>query len=74
MKSSLIVLEKLNVTSRNKDKISAGKTKLVELFNLHYINIVEKTSGITPEIEGNPKRKANVQLATQNVKLMLNLL
>ena len=30
------------------------KTKLANLFNLHYINIVENTSGAPPVIQGNP--------------------
>ena len=30
-----------------------GKTKLANVFNLHYINIVENTSGEPPVIQGN---------------------
>ena len=43
----------------NKGKIVTGKSKLVNLFNSHYVTIVVKISGCPPEIEGNPKHKTN---------------
>ena len=41
----------------SKEKIVTDKSKLVNLFNSHYVNIVEKASGCVPEIEGNPENK-----------------
>ena len=38
---------------RTKDVIKDEKI-LVEMFNKHYVNIVEKTSGIAPKNLGNP--------------------
>ena len=35
------------------------QSKLANLFNSHHVNIVEKTSGCPPEIEGNPENKTN---------------
>ena len=42
-----------NVDIRTKDLIKDEK-KLVEMFNKHYINIVQKTSGIARKVLGNP--------------------
>ena len=39
----------------NKGKIVTDKSKFVNLFDSHYFTMVEKTSGIPPEIEGNLK-------------------
>ena len=47
------------IVIENKGKIVTGKSKLVNLFNSHYINIVQKTSGCPPEIENNPENKTN---------------
>ena len=44
-----------NIAIRNSDKIVTYKIELVELFDSHYISIVEKRSGIPPEIEGIPE-------------------
>ena len=41
------------VDTRTKDRIKDGKI-LLEMFNKHCINIVEKTSGIAPKNLGNP--------------------
>ena len=51
------------IAIENKGKIVTDKSKLVNLFNSHYINIVEKTSGCAPEIEGNPENKT-IDIAT----------
>ena len=47
------------IAIENKGKIVTDKSKLVNLFNSHYINIVEKTPGCPPEIEGNSENKTN---------------
>ena len=48
-------------------KIVTDKSKLANLFNSHYINSVEKTSGCPPEIEGNPENKTNDKATVQSV-------
>ena len=47
------------IAVENKGKIVTDKSKLVNLINSHYINIVEKKSGCPREIEGNPENKTN---------------
>ena len=51
------------IAIENEGKIVTDKSKLVNLFNSHFINIVEKTSGCPPKIESNPENKTN-DLAT----------
>ena len=51
----------------NKGKIVTDKSKLVNLFNSHYINIVEKTLGCPPETEGNPENKTNDIATVQSI-------
>ena len=55
------------IAIENKGKIVTDKSKLVNLFNSHYINIVEKTSGFPPEIEGNPENKTNDIATVQSI-------
>ena len=55
------------IAIENKGKIVTDKSKLVNLFNAHYINIVEKTSGCPPEIEGNPENKTNDKATVQSI-------
>ena len=55
------------IAIENKGKIVTDKSKLVNLFNSHYINIVEKTSGCPPEIEGNPENKTNDITTVQSI-------
>ena len=43
-----------NISIKVNDDLVTDKTKLANLFNLHYINIVENTSGVPPVIQGNP--------------------
>ena len=43
------------IAIENKGKIVTDKSKFVNLFDSHYFTMVEKTSGIPPEIEGNLK-------------------
>ena len=40
-----------NISIKVNDDLVTEKTKLANLFNLHYINIVENTSGVTPIIQ-----------------------
>ena len=43
-----------DITIEDKGKIVTDKAELTEIFNTHYINIVEKSSGISPSVIGNP--------------------
>ena len=45
------------------------KSKLVNLFNSHYINIAGKTSICPPEIEVNPENKTNDKATVQSIIL-----
>ena len=45
------------------------KTKLANLFNLYYVNIVENTSGVPPVIQGNPNNPYEDNIT---VKISLN--
>ena len=47
------------IAVENKGESVTDKFKLVNLFNSHYINIVEKASGFPPEIECNPENRIN---------------
>ena len=46
-----------NITIKYKAKIVTDNNKLAHLFNNHYINIAESTSGMPPENIGNPECK-----------------
>ena len=50
-------------------KVVIDKSKLVNLFNSHYINIAEKTSFCPPEIEVNPENKTNDKATVQSIIL-----
>ena len=56
-----------NIALENKGEIVTDKSKLVNLFNSHYINIVEKTSGCPSEVEGNPENKTNQVAIVQSI-------
>ena len=43
------------------------QSKLANLFNSHYVNIVGKTSGCPQEIEGNPESKTNDMATVQSL-------
>ena len=43
-----------NISIKFNVDLVTDKTKLANLFNLHYINVVENTSGVPPVIQGNP--------------------
>ena len=55
------------IAIENKGKIATDKSKLVNLFNSHYGNIVQKTSGCSPEIEGNSENKTNDIATAQSI-------
>ena len=44
-----------NETHTDANELIKDDKTLVELFNNHYINIVEKTSGLAPNCIGNPE-------------------
>ena len=56
-----------DIAIENKVKIVTDKSKLVILFNSHYINIAEKKSFFPPEIEVNPENKTNDKATAQSV-------
>ena len=49
------------------DDLVIGKKKLANLFNLHYINIVENTSGVPPVIQGNPNNPNEANTTVKNI-------
>ena len=51
-----------NITIKHKDKIVTDNSKLAHLFNNHYINIAECTSGMPPENIVNPVCKSDDHL------------
>ena len=54
-------------TIKHKDKIVPDNSKLAHLFNNHYINIVENTSGMPPENIGNPECKSDDHLTVEKI-------
>ena len=50
-----------------KNKIVTDNSKLGHLFNNHYINIDESTSGMPPENIGNPKCKSDDHLTVAKI-------
>ena len=48
-----------NTTIKHKDKILTDNSKLAYLFNNHYINILESTSGMPPKNVGTPECKSD---------------
>ena len=56
-----------NITIKHKDKIVINNSKLAHLFNSHYINIVENTSGMPPENIGNPECKSDDHLTVEKL-------
>ena len=55
------------IARENKKRIVTDKSKLVNLFNSNCVNIVEKTSGCSPKIEGNPESKTNDIATVQSI-------
>ena len=58
-----------NISINVNDDLATDKTKLANLVNLHYIDIVENTSGVPPVIQGNPN---NLNEDNTTVKVSLN--
>ena len=57
-----------NITIKHKDKIVTDNSKLAHLFNNHYINIVDSTSGMPPKNNGNPECKSDDHLLQKPLK------
>ena len=55
------------IAIENKGKIVTDKSELVNLFNSHYVNIVEKTSACPPKIKGNHENKTNEITTVQSI-------
>ena len=56
-----------NITIKPKDKIAIDNSKLAHLFNNHYINLAENTSGMPPENIGNPESKSDDHLTVAKI-------
>ena len=56
-----------NISIKVNDDLVTDKTKLANLFNLHYINIVENTSGAPPVIQGNPNNPNEDNTTVKNI-------
>ena len=60
-------LTNANITIKHKDKIVNDNSKLAHLFNSHYINIVENTSGMPPENIGNLECKSDDHFTVEKI-------
>ena len=56
-----------NISTKVNDDLVTDKTRLANLFNLHYINIVENTSGAPPVIQGNPNNPNEDNTTVKNI-------
>ena len=56
-----------NVSKKVNDDLVTDKTKLANLFNPHYINIVENTSSVTPVIQENPSNPTEDKTSAKNI-------
>ena len=56
-----------NISIKVNDELVTDKTKLANLFNLHYINIVENTSGVPPVIQENPNNPNEDNTTVKNI-------
>ena len=56
-----------NISIKVNDDLVTDKTKLANLFNLHYINIVKNTSGVPPVIQGNPNNPNEDNTTVKNI-------
>ena len=56
-----------NISIKVNDDLVTDKIKLANLFNLHYINIVENTSGVPPVIQGNPNNPNEDNTIVKNI-------
>ena len=57
-----------NIVIKEDNEILTDNKVLAKTFNDHYINVVEKTSGITPDILGNPEIKEKDQETIDLIK------
>ena len=55
------------IAIENKVKTVTDKSRLTNLFNSHYVNIVKKTSDCPPKIESNSKNKTNNIATAQSI-------
>ena len=56
-----------NISIKVNDDLVTDKTKLANLFNLHYINIAENTSGASPVIQGNANNLNEDNTTVKNI-------
>ena len=56
-----------NISIKVNDELVTDKTKLANLFNLHYINIVENTSGVPRVTQGNPNNPNEDNATVKNI-------
>ena len=56
-----------NITIKHKDKIVTDNSKLSYIFDNHYINVIENSSGMPPENIGNPECKSNDYLTVDKI-------
>ena len=56
-----------NISIKFNVDLVTDKTKLANLFNLHYINVVENTSGVPPVIQGNPNNPNEENTTVKNI-------
>ena len=61
-----------NITIKNKGKPFNDNLKFTEIFNVHYINIVEKLSGIPPSVTGNPNNPLKDSNTEKNINEQYN--
>ena len=52
---------------RKQSKLVGDKLKLTEIFNTHYINIIENSSGIPPSTAGNPNNPLENSNTLKNI-------
>ena len=66
-------LENQDITFTKKNKIITRKGELAKIFNKHYVDIVEKSSGIKPKDIFQREKNQNIQKAIRiNVKFYEN--
>ena len=56
-----------NIAIKCNKEIITDTTKLADIFNTHYVNIVEKSSGTPPNIKGNPENSLEDSITLKNL-------
>ena len=56
-----------NITIENKDQLVGNKLKFTEVFNTHYINIVDNSSVFLPVLKGNPNNPSEHSNTVKNI-------